>query len=120
MSAIRMNLPFLVYSRAFTFRSGALSIRMIGMETRRERYAKYREQIRHMREEDFPKGGNAGATSAEASATIGPAEISDQSSAMLPYDLYLRHRYKTLAIKIIALVLTIAAFIVWWVLMQGR
>ena len=95
---------------------------MFGMETRKERYSKYREQIRHMREEDFPKGGHVDAegSTAEASAAHNPAEVSDQSSILSPYDLYLRHRYKMLAVKVVALVLTIAGFVVWWVLMQGR
>ena len=91
------------------------------METRRERYSKYREQIRHMREEDFPKGGNPNAESnAEAGASLGSADVSEQSSVISPYGLYLRHRHRMLAFKVVALVLTIAGFVVWWVLMQGR
>lgn len=90
------------------------------METRRERYAKYREQIRHMREDDFPKKGNASSDSTDLSAAPVPAEVSEQSSVVSPYALYLQHRHKMLAVKIVALVLTIAAFAVWWILMQGR
>ena len=113
-------MAFFGLSRAFAFRSGALSIRIYAMETRMERYAKYREQIRHMREEDFPKKGNADNTSSDSVATFAPAEVSEQSAIVSPYGLYLRHRHKMLAVKIVALALVIAAFAVWWILMQGR
>ncbi len=90
------------------------------METRKERYSKYREQIRHMREEDFPKKGAAEAAESDSGTTFVPTEVSDQSSVISPYALYLRHRHRMLAVKIVALVLVIAGFAVWWILMQGR
>ena len=97
---------------------------MMDVETRKERYSKYREQIRHMREEEFPKAGRVAegeSASVEAVASDGGAVLSQsQPSSMLPYELYLHHRYKMLAVKIIAFALTVVGFVVWWLLMQGR
>ncbi len=103
--------------RAFAYRWGALSIRIVLMETRKERYAKYREQIRHMRDGEFPKPSSEEGVS---NASNGGATVSEQSGAMMPYALYLRHRRRMLAFKVFAFVLAVAGFVVWWFLMQGR
>ena len=88
------------------------------METRKERYSKYREQIRHMREGEFPKVDN-GATSVAAEGGDVPS-VPNQLGTILPYELYLRHRRKMLVFKVLALALVIAGFVVWWFLMQRR
>ncbi len=90
------------------------------METRKERYSKYREQIRHMREEDFPKGKRTSHSENASGSQDNAAVVSQQPSSMLPYDLYLNHRHKMVALKIIAFAIAVAAFVVWWILMQGR
>ena len=89
------------------------------METRKERYLKYREQIRHMREEDFPKEKTS-STANEGTSQITVGAVSDQLGAILPYQLYLKHRRKLLAIKIVTFVLVAGGFVVWWFLMQRR
>lgn len=87
------------------------------METRKERYAKYREQIRHMRDGEFPKASTGEDVSAASNATV---TVSESSGDMMPYALYLRHRRKMLAFKVLAFVLATSGFVVWWFLMQGR
>ena len=91
---------------------------MVAMETRKERYSKYREQIRHMREGEFPKVDN-GTTSVAAEGGDVPS-VPNQLGTILPYELYLRHRRKMLVFKVLALALVIAGFVVWWFLMQRR
>lgn len=96
------------------------------METRMERYAKYREQIRRMPEDQFAKQQDhkAQADSEEPSPIEKVEELAgiDQptSKPQGPYALYLKGRRRFLALKLVLFVLVLAAFIVWWFLMQGR
>lgn len=91
---------------------------MVAMETRKERYSKYREQIRHMREGEFPKVDNGAASVATEGGDV--SSVPNQLGTILPYELYLRHRRKMLVFKVLALALAIAGFVVWWFLMQRR
>ena len=90
------------------------------METRMERYAKYRAEIRRMTPEQFAaiKEGASNASEPQDNFSYKPLEESHTDNS--PYRLYLAHRNRFLWVKILALVLVVAGFIVWWFLMQGR
>lgn len=96
------------------------------METRMERYAKYRDQIRRMPPEQFQSKKVAksdldaakDAVAPELSITDGGNGKTGRNSA--PYSLYLKRRKRWLVVKIVALVLAVGAFVLWWFLLQGR
>ena len=97
------------------------------METRMERYAKYREQIKRMSPDEFtPKKVNKDEMESVKDAVAPELSFaydeqpSDTGRNSAPYSLYLKKRKRWLVVKIIALALAIAGFIVWWFLMQGR
>ena len=94
------------------------------METRMERYAKYREQIKRMAPEDFvTKKETDEEDTKENPLDLSYAEreqVGDGKGNSAPYALYLRRRRRFLVAKIVALVVVIGLFIVWWFLMQGR
>ena len=92
---------------------------MLGMETRMERYAKYREQIRRMPESDFPRPADSSANADDREdAPIGEEE--ERRGASAPYRLYLNHRRNWFLVKVGLLVVAVGLFILWWFLMQGR
>lgn len=98
---------------------------MVAMETRMERYAKYRESIKRMAPEEFEtrKGVKKDPEQAESLPDYSydsaiQEGVENESSG--PYSLYLRRRRKWLILKVVCLVLAIAGFLVWWFLMQGR
>ena len=96
------------------------------METRMERYAKYREQIKHMAPEQFVSAKDAKAKGDETDEPIVNLSLADEvanaenKANTGPYSLYLKRRRRFLIVKIVALVLVVVAFIVWWFLLQGR
>jgi len=94
---------------------------MVAMETRMERYSKYREQIRRMTPEQFAAlNSEDGAAPAKSPALPIPFEEEGAGkSGSAPYLLYLSRRKLWFAIKVALLILTIAAFVVWWTIMQG-
>ena len=89
-----------------------------------ERYAKYREQIKRMAPEQFSskKVEQEDVDSAKEATIPSFTSTTDGQSKSKsgPYYLYLRRRKRWFAVKVIALVLVVAAFVVWWFLLQGR
>ena len=98
----------------------------MGMETRMERYAKYREQIKHMAPEQFVSAKKVGANQDETEESLANLSLADEVANAEskvnsgPYSLYLKRRRRFLIAKIVALVLVVVAFVVWWFLLQGR
>ena len=89
-----------------------------------ERYFKYREQIKRMAPEEFSskKVEKEDAESAKEATLPNFTTSMDEGgkAKSSPYYLYLRKRKRWFVIKLIALGLVVAGFIVWWFLMQGR
>lgn len=89
-----------------------------------ERYFKYREQIKRMAPEEFSskKVEKEDADSAKEATLPNFVTTTDdgEKTKSSPYYLYLRKRKRWFVIKLVALGLVVAAFIVWWFLMQGR
>ena len=91
------------------------------METRMERYAKYREEIRRMPPEEFPSSTNEdGTAAAKPSSPIPFEEEGESESSGTPFMIYLSKRKFWFAVKVGLLILVIIAFVIWWVLLQGR
>lgn len=97
------------------------------METRTERYTRYRERIKNMSELEFPstEKGKANFAAMEATLSSGAITIPGENPLSLfqstsPYRVYLHHKRVRLLIKIIVAVVIVAGLIVWWFLMQGR
>ncbi len=99
------------------------------METRMERYAKYRESIKRMAPEEFePRKIDSSAEAAVKDATLPDLSFSYDAALQEegshnrtgPYSLYLKRRKRWLLIKAICLLVVATIFIVWWFLLQGR
>ena len=111
------------------------------METRKEKYRKYREEIIHMADEFFPSASEKRyAISAADEKILGTArragnaisfgdmlhsdvEINDQffsEKTLSPYAAYRERRRKGVILKLIALALVVIGLIVWYFLIQGR
>ena len=111
------------------------------METRKEKYRKYREEIIHMADEFFPSASSKRYRISEADQKIlgtakraGSAisfgdmlhsEIESNSDfgsekTVSPYDAYLRRKRKALLFKFAALFLAAAGLIVWYFIIRGR
>ena len=97
------------------------------METRMERYAKYRESIKRMAPDQFPPRKSEPINSSSSDNEDFPVptyeslmEEGKENARTGPYSLYLKRRRRNLAIKLIVLVLVAAGFLVWWFLLQGR
>ncbi len=91
-----------------------------------ERFAKYRDQIRHMPDAKFAKK-NAKVSdgdpliegpSPDVDAFLG--EEGDDKRSDGPYALYAKRRRTILLVKLIVVALAVAGFVVWWFLLQGR
>ena len=99
------------------------------METRMERYAKYREQIKRMPSEQFASY-KTNKSDLEAAKEAVPAvdSLSGGSTSSAPkskgnsgpYSLYLRKRKRWLLIKLVSFVVVAGIFVLWWFLLQGR
>ena len=89
-----------------------------------ERYFKYREQIKRMAPEEFSakKTEKEDLESVKDATIPGFVSTSDdgEKTKSSPYFLYLRKRKRWFVVKLVALALVVAAFVVWWILMQGR
>lgn len=90
------------------------------METRMERYRKYRYEIRHMADDAFPQS-NAGSGGLNGQ---NPGDVlrKDLSSSDLksPYPLYRKRILKRYLILSIAFLVTLIVFLVWFFAMQSR
>ena len=102
---------------------------MCGMETRMERYAKYRESIKRMAPEEFAPR-KSGMAKPKTTNEIAAPEFDFSFDPLLenggektnsgPYSLYIKKRKRWLIIKLVCLVVVAGAFVAWWFLMQGR
>ncbi len=100
----------------YGFKKPFYSFRINVMETRMEKYQKYRDEIRHMAEESFPQA------KAKLSSSPQKMEIESESPAgkNSPYYLYARRLRKRTLILLGLFALCIIGFIVWFFLLQGR
>lgn len=99
------------------------------METRMERFAKYRESIRRMAPEEFAahKVGNKEAEAVNEAVLPdfstnfdGGIQSDEGTTTSGPYSLYLKRRKRWLVVKLVCFAVVAAIFVVWWFLMQGR
>ena len=89
------------------------------MESRKERFATYREQIRRMPDASFPTKRSGDAEDvAVAKDTVKPESVAE--TPVGPYGLYLQKRRRKTLIKVVVLLAVIVVFVVWWFLLQGR
>lgn len=86
------------------------------METRMEKYQKYREEIRHMAEESFPQAK----ANLSASPRVAGLEDDGPVGKNSPYYLYAKRLRKRTLILLGVSVLFAVGFIVWFFLLQGR
>ncbi len=84
------------------------------METRMERYRKYRDEIRNMADESFPQAKKT------PSFPEQPELDSDPSGKNSPYYLYAKRLRKRTLILLGLFLLCVVGFIVWFFLLQGR
>lgn len=101
---------------------------MVNMETRMERYAKYREQIKRMPASGFPSR-QASSDNPESTAKQVPEQpafsyeeegFANGLSKNSPYSIYARKKRINFLIKILVTAFIIGLFVAWWFLLQGR
>lgn len=90
-----------------------------------ERYAKYRESIKHMPEEKFGEPSSSSedisnAIKSDSAITFGARLTPLSSKNSVPYRINLRKKRLTILAKLLFLAAVIAAFAVWWYFLQGR
>lgn len=99
------------------------------METRKNRYAKYRRDIKAMPDDSSyflrptreDREALSLASPAENVASFDASEFdSDGKGNTPPYEVYLRHRRIAVIAKLIVLVALVAIFVVWFYLLLGR
>lgn len=97
------------------------------METRTERYTRYRERIKNMAEMEFPKTkeGKESFSAMEAqlsgsAISVSGESVSNYGLGRSPYRLYLRKRRIAFIVKVCVALLIIAGLITWGILLQGR
>ena len=93
------------------------------METRTERYTRYRENIKNMAHTDFPQeNGEAAmeATPSGSAISIGGNQTAEYAQSVKPYRAYLKRRRRWLIAKLVLAAAVIAGVSVWWVLLLGR
>ena len=96
------------------------------METRAERYTRYRERIKNMSEMEFPKTKEGKKSFSEMEARLSGSAISLSGETPnyglnnAPYRIYLKKRRRIFLLKVIVSLLLIAGLVVWYLLMQGR
>ena len=88
------------------------------METRKERYAKYREQIATMPDEQFRQSPSPLSSGDEFFSDEGGLPSSNGPRG--PYSAYLRHRRISLWIKLGLFGLAIIGFVLWYFLLIAR
>ena len=111
------------------------------METRKEKYRKYREEIIHMADEFFPSASKKRyRISAADEKILGTAkragsaisfgdmlhsglegnDLTSSEKSLSPYAAYCQRRRKSIIFKFVALALVAAALITWYFLIKGR
>lgn len=97
------------------------------METRTERYTRYRERIKNMSDMEFPRTqeGRDSFSAMEAklsgSAISMPGDpVQNYGLSNSPYLLYLKKQRKIFVLKVIFALLVIGGLVAWYILMQGR
>ena len=96
------------------------------METRTERYAKYREEIKRM--PDSVKPGASSSKMAEVLAsqdsssaiTFGAALTPMSAKNSAPYRINLKRKRIAFVLKALAFLVVVAGFVLWWYFLQGR
>ena len=87
------------------------------METRMEKYRKFREEIRLMADESFPQSEGRVKTSSPSDAL---SEMSSVDGKNSPYHLYAKRLRKRTLIVLGLFFLALIGFAVWFFLLQGR
>ena len=97
------------------------------METRTERYTRYRERIKSMSEMEFPKTVESKASFSAMEAELSGSAISINASgtpsyglSTSPYRLYLRRQRVYVVLKVILAILVASGLAVWAVFLFGR
>lgn len=111
------------------------------METRKEKYRKYREEIVHMADEFFPSESEKRYRISQADEKIlttakragnsisfgemlqGEVEENDsfnETKSVSPYVAYRQRKSKALIFKFVALVAVTVALTIWYFLIKGR
>ena len=110
------------------------------METRKEKYRRYREDIIHMSDEFFPsasqrryritdKDEKVLGTAKKAGSEISFGDLLNEevgsddpffAKSLSPYAAYRQRRSRALLFKFIALFLAVAGLVAWYFLIQGR
>lgn len=88
-----------------------------------ERYAKYREQIKRMAPDEFSsKKVEQEDLDSAKEATLPSFSTQEEGTKTKsgPYYLYLQRRKRWFVVKVVCFALVVAAFLVWWFLLQGR
>ncbi len=89
------------------------------METRKEHFAKYREQIAAMSEDQF-RQPPAMATSEDEFFSDEGSLPSSGGASRGPYSAYLKHRRLAFWIKLAAFVVVLVGFVLWYFLVIAR
>ena len=105
-----------VFALAKIFTIQKINTIIVDMETRMEKYRKYREEIRHMAEESFPQ------IKAKLSSSPQKMELEDDAPVgkNSPYYLYAKRLRKRTLILLGVFALFVVGFIVRFFLLQGR
>ena len=101
------------------------------METRKERYRRYREEIKQMRDDAFPNAQNfcnfADVIESQPSLGFRQPMASEGKEApaftkkrVSPYRAYQKRRWIGIGIKTLALLVTIALFLIWYFSIAAR
>ena len=105
------------------------------METRKEKYRKYREEIVHMADEFFPSESEKRyrisqadekilTTAKRAGNSISFGEMLqgevEENKSVSPYVAYRQRKSKALIFKFVALVAVAVALTIWYFLIKGR
>ena len=94
------------------------------METRTERYTRYRERIKTMSEMEFPRTKEGKESFSHLEAELASASIATSQESSLanssPYHFYLHRKRVSLVIKVVLALAIIAGLAVWFYFLQGR
>ena len=97
------------------------------METRSERYTRYRERIKNMSDMEFPRTKESLDSFSAMEAKLSGSAISMPGDSVRsyglnnsPYRLYLRKQRIYTVLKVIVALLAIGGLVAWYLLMQGR
>ena len=108
----------------FPFPKSRYSFRIGGMETRMEKYRKFRDEIRHMADECFPQAEEnpqlKELESRAPGAFVQQAIASQSSDKNSPYRLYAKRIRKRNLVLLGFFLAALVGFIVWFLLLQGR